>query len=230
MKRKLFLATIALGISGAFLVATTTRADDQSKSSTSDQSSQGAPGKGTSSISGQSHNFMRTSQLNSQSIKSTSGDTLGTIDDLVVDPAMGRIVFAVIAPSGGTEPNKVTAVPWRLFRPSGEGNTLTANIDKEKLSSAQTFDKSQYPDLNQPDFAKQVYSHYGLQWQDRFGAGGRVPFGGSESGTGISPSKGTDIDNSTAPDGKGTLRNDSQTRPGTVPDSTIPEKKSSDLK
>lgn len=228
MKRKLFLATIGLATS-AFLMVTTIRADDTLKSGQS--SDQGAPGKGISSISGKSHNFVRTSQLNSQSIKSNTGDTLGTIDDLIVDPATGRIVFAVIAPSGGTEPNKVTAVPWRAFRPSAEGgNTLTANIDKDKLTSAPTFDKTQYPDFNQQDWAQQVYSHYGMQWQDRFGAGGRVPFGGSDIGTGVSPNKGSDVDNSTAPDGKGTLRNDSQTRPGTPPDSTLPEKKSSDLK
>src|SRR5437870_1998768 len=69
MKRKLFLATIGLAISGAFLVATTTRADDETKSSTlkpGQSIDQGAPGKGVSSISGKSHNFMRTSQLNSQ--------------------------------------------------------------------------------------------------------------------------------------------------------------------
>ena len=33
---------------------------------------------------------------------------------------------------------------------------------------------------------------------------GRVPFGGSDTGTGISPNKGSDVDNSTAPDAKGT--------------------------
>jgi len=177
---------------------------------------------------------MRTSQLTTASIKNTSGEAIGQINDLVVDPTTGRIEFAVISPAGAAQPGKLTAVPWQLVRPSGEGSTLTANIDKEKLSSAQTFDRFQWPDMSQESWAQQVYSHYGLQWHDRTSAGGRVPLGGSEIGTGVSTNrsglKGTDIDNSTSPDGKGTLRNESRPPNGTLPDSTAPEKKGSDLK
>jgi sporulation protein YlmC with PRC-barrel domain len=240
MKRKLFLTTLALGISGALFVANTTQADDQPKpptgTSTSDKSTldtsgfdKGAPGKGVSSISGQSQKFLRASQLNTASIKSSSGETLGQINDLVVDPATGRIEFAVISPTGGAQPGKLTAVPWTLLRPSGEASTLTANIEKDKLSTAQTFDRYQWPDMSQETWAQQVYSHYGLQWQDRTSAGGRVPLGGSELGTGVSPSKGTDIDNSTAPDGKGTLKDESRPTDSTQ-DNTVPDKKDSDLK
>jgi sporulation protein YlmC with PRC-barrel domain len=237
MKRKLFLTTLALGISGALFVANTAGADDQTKKSppgstfdkpTSDTSSldQGAPGKGTSSITGQSQKFMRTSQLNTASLKNTSGETLGQINDLVVDPATGRIEFAVISPSAAAQPGKLTAVPWTLIRPSGQASTLTANIEKDKLTTAQMFDRYQWPDMTQETWAQQVYSHYGLQWQDRTSAGGRVPLGDSEIGTGVSPTKGTDIDNSTAPDAKGTLKNES--RP--AQDNAVPDKKDSDLK
>jgi sporulation protein YlmC with PRC-barrel domain len=242
MKRKLFLATLGLGLSSALFVANATQDQTQSptRSSTSDKSSldsssldKGAPGKGTSSISGQSQKFMKGSQLTTASIKSSSGETLGQINDLIVDPATGRIEFAVISPSSGAQPGKLTAIPWTLIRPSGEASTLTANIDKTKLSTAQTFDRYQWPDMSQESWAQQVYSHYGLQWQDRSSTGGRVPLGGSEAGTGVSPSKGTDIDNSTAPDGKGTLKNESNPTPSqdnSTQGNTIPGKKDSGLK
>jgi len=232
MKRNFFLTTLSLGITSAIFVAATAVADDETKSSTSTStSSQGATGKSGSSISGQSQKFMRASQLSRQSVKSTSGETLGQINDLVVDPATGRIEFAVLSLSGSEQRGKLTAVPWTLIRPSGQGQELTANIDKEKLSTAQTFDRSQWPDMSQENFGQQVYSHYGLQWQDRSsaGAGGGVSIGGSvggaDVGVGVSTNrsgvKGTDTDNGTAPDGKGTFKQD---RPG-ASDSTSPESK-----
>jgi sporulation protein YlmC with PRC-barrel domain len=230
MKRNLFLATIALGMSGALFVATTIRAADENQPPPPPPSfDKGAPGKDTSAISGQSQKFMKASQFTMASIKNSSGETLGQINDLIVDPAMGRIEFAVIAPTGATAPGKLTAVPWPLIRPgTGPGVNLTANIDKEKLSSAQTFDRTQWPDMSQENWAQQVYSHYGLQWQDRTSAGGRVGIGGSEVGTGVSPDRSKNPDNGTAPDGKGTLN---PNPPGTLPpDNTVPGKKDSDLK
>ncbi len=151
---------------------------------------------------------MRLSQLTGSSLKNTSGEALGQINDFVVDPSTGRIEFVVLSLRGGAQIGKLTAVPWTLIRPSGEGQNLTANIDKDKLSSAQTFERSQWPDMSQETWGQQIYSHYGLQWQDRSSAGGRVHLGGSETGAGVNStrsSQGTDADNSTAPDGKGTL-------------------------
>jgi len=235
MKRNLFLTTLSLGITSAiFVAATAVAADDDSKPSSSTPpsiSGQGATGKSGSSTSGQSQKFMRASQLSRQQVKSTSGETLGQINDLVVDPATGRIEFAVLSLNTAEQRGKLTAVPWTLIRPSGQGQELTANIDKEKLSTAQTFDRSQWPHMSQENFGQQIYSHYGLQWQDRSsaGAGGGVSIGGSvggaDVGIGVSTNrsgiKGTDADNGTAPDGKGTFKSD---RPG-ASDSTSPESK-----
>jgi len=215
MKRKLFLSTLSLGVTSAlFLAATTQAADDTqppASTSTSTSTDQGATGKGSSSISGQSQKFTRLSQLTGSSVKNTSGETLGQINDFVVDPSTGRIEFAVLSLRGGPQSGKLTAVPWALIRPSGESQNLTANIDKDKLSSAQTFERSQWPDMSQEAWGQKIYSHYGLQWQDRSNVGERVPLGGSQAGT--------DADNSTAPDGKGTLR---QNKSGAEPDSTSP--------
>ena len=233
MKQTLFLTTFTLGIATAFLAPTAQAADDSKSSSSSStsitsSSDQGAASKSSSIISGQSQKFMKLSQLTGSSLKNTSGESLGQINDFVVDPSTGRIEFAVLSLSGGANSGKLTAVPWTLIRPSGEGQNLTANIDKDKLSSAQTFDRSQWPDMSQENWGQTVYSHYGLQWQDRTSAGGRVPLGGSDTGTGINSSRsstqGTDTDNGSAPDGKGTFRQNksSSTGSGTSDSSTSP--------
>ena len=74
MKRKLFLTTLSLGVTSALFIAATTQAADDTKSSTStstatSSSDQGATGKGSASISGQSQKFMRLSQLTGSSLK-----------------------------------------------------------------------------------------------------------------------------------------------------------------
>lgn len=231
MKRKLFLAT--LGLTSALLItARAQAADDDTKSSSSGSAStQGASGKGISSTSGQSQKFTRVSQLTHQSLKNTSGESLGQINDLIVDPTTGRLEFAVIALQGGEQTGKLTAIPWTLVRASGEGQmqNLTANIEKSKLSTAQTFERSQWPNMSQENWGQQIYSHYGLQWQDRASAGGRVSIGGAEAGTGVSSDRSKDADNGTAPDGKGTFKSDKSQNPSdtsTSPSSTSPSSSS----
>lgn len=122
----------------------------------------------------------RLSQVMGGTVKSTTGETLGQINDFVISPHSGRIQFAVISLS--SQPGKLTAVPWQLLRPSGEPNTFTLHASKEKLDTAPTFDASSWPDVTQPQWSQQIYSYYGVQPPSRMG--GHVPMGG-ESGGGM---------------------------------------------
>jgi hypothetical protein len=115
-------------------------------------------------------------------VKSSTGESLGQINDFIVNPASGRIQFAILSLSD--QPGKLTAVPWPLLRPGADPSTFTLNVDKQKLSSAQTFDATSWPDFSQPGWSQKVYSFYGIQLPSRMGGG--VPTGGSESGGGSS--------------------------------------------
>jgi len=152
-----------------------------------------------------SQKITRASQLTTAQVKSSSGESLGQVNDLLVNPNTGRIEFAVISLQTGAQSGKLTALPWQLLRASGQGQSinLTANVDQSKISTAETFDQTQWPDMSQPTWAQSIYSHYGVQ-RGGTSTGGRVPIGGSESGTGTSPSP-SGSDTGTAPDGKGTL-------------------------
>lgn len=48
------------------------------------------------------HQDVRASQLNTSEVKSSSGDTIGTISDVVINPHSGKVDFAVIALNGST--------------------------------------------------------------------------------------------------------------------------------
>lgn len=84
--------------------------------------------------------FIGSSVVNSQ------GESLGKIDDLVIDPATGRITYAALSRGsilgmGG----KLFAVAWEALTLQPDGKTFVLDVPKETLESAIGFDKSNWP-------------------------------------------------------------------------------------
>lgn len=138
-------------------------------------------------------------------VKNSQGETLGQINDFVVNPSFGRIQFVIISISDPAQIGKMTAVPWMLAKPNSDASSLMLSVDKEKLISAQTFDATSWPDFSQASWSREIYSYYGIQPPLQSGQGGGVPTHDSESGRG--PSKNLepkhDSDKEVAPDGRG---------------------------
>src|SRR5438270_9083012 len=74
-----------------------------SSTSSADKSSwQGRSSKGLSPTGRMSHHEIQASQLNGSSVQSSSGETLGTINDVIINPASGRVDFALLSVTGST--------------------------------------------------------------------------------------------------------------------------------
>ena len=146
-------------------------------------------------------------------VKNSQGETLGQINDFVVSPTSGRIQFAILSLSDPSLSGKLTAVPWALVRPGSDASTLTLNVDKQKLASAQTFDASSWPDFSEPTWSHKIYSYYGVSPQGRMGVGGRIPTGGTETGGSSSDSDRNPPQNGTQPDGRGTFNSGPSSNP-----------------
>jgi sporulation protein YlmC with PRC-barrel domain len=78
------------------------------------------------------------------------GESLGKIDDLVFDPATGRITYAALSHGsilgvGG----KLFAVAWEALKMQPDGKTFVLNVSKETLDTAAGFEKDHWP--QQPD-------------------------------------------------------------------------------
>jgi len=140
----------------------------------------------------------RLSQVLGATVTGQQGENLGQITDFVIHPASGRIQFAVISLSDPAQAGKLTAVPWQLVRPGTSPNTFMLNADKQKLSTAPTFDATSWPDFSQPTWMQQLYSHYGVQ-PHRMGLGERGQ-PGSEGGAGSSGGAGTSGGAGSSPD------------------------------
>lgn len=103
----------------------------------------------------------RATRLMNANVKDLQGNSVGQISDFIINPASGRIQFAVISLSD--QSGKLTAVPWGLIRPGSDPNTCTLNVSKQKLEGSQTFDSNSWPDFSQPSTSQQIYSYFGVQ-------------------------------------------------------------------
>ncbi|RPJ69682.1 MAG: PRC-barrel domain containing protein [Alphaproteobacteria bacterium] len=112
--------------------------------------------------------FMLASDLKGNKIVNKSAEDLGTLEDYMVDLETGRIAYAVLSFGGWFGMgSKLFAIPWYAFKMQLFENELriVLNVDKEVLTKAQGFDKSQLP-LSY-DQLSMVYMFFGYKpyWQ-----------------------------------------------------------------
>lgn len=157
MKRKFLAHTIiAFCMTGSLLVSSSV-AQDASGNMDKDKDSSST----FSTTSRSAEQTVRASQLIGSTVKDQEGNTLGQVNDFIVQPTFGRIQFVVV--SLNDQSGKLTAVPWQLVRRGTEPTTCTVIVDKQKLSGAQTFESTSWPDFSQQSTCQGIYSYYGIQ-------------------------------------------------------------------
>jgi sporulation protein YlmC with PRC-barrel domain len=89
----------------------------------------------------------RASKIIGTKVTSATGESLGNIKDLVLDPESGQIGYAVVSFGGllGVG-NKLFALPWRALHWVHDKENYFLDIDKETLKKAPGFDKKHWPD------------------------------------------------------------------------------------
>lgn len=103
-------------------------------------------------------------------VYSPSNENLGKVEDLVIDPAKGQIRYAVLSFGGFLGMgDKYFAVPWNELKIQQKGETshgtikedhYVLDVKKEALKSAPGFEKSEWPDFANPNWAANVDKFY----------------------------------------------------------------------
>jgi sporulation protein YlmC with PRC-barrel domain len=103
------------------------------------------------------------SSLNGTSVVNGSGDELGTIEDLMVDVATGRVNYAVLSFGGilGIG-DKYFAVPMEAFSVDTRDERLVLNESKERLENAPGFDKDDWPSEASQEWTRSVMQYYNV--------------------------------------------------------------------
>jgi sporulation protein YlmC with PRC-barrel domain len=88
-------------------------------------------------------------------------ESLGKIQDLMLDIADGRIRYAVLA-SGGFlgMGDRLFAIPWKAFKQDKENKRFMLDIDADRLKNAPGFDKDEWPNMAEATWSSKVDSYY----------------------------------------------------------------------
>lgn len=87
-------------------------------------------------------------------VEATDGETLGSISELMVDTASGRIAYAVLAYGGVLGVGeKLFAVPWGAFEIDAASGSITLPVRRDRLEQLPGFDKDAWPTEADPAFA-----------------------------------------------------------------------------
>ncbi len=105
----------------------------------------------------------RSSKLIGMNVRNMKGETLGTIDDFVVDVRTGKVQYAAMSVGGvfGIG-DKLLAVPFSelKFDHGQDEMFFVLNLAKDKIASAPGFDKSDWPDFADPNWSQKIDEHY----------------------------------------------------------------------
>jgi len=113
---------------------------------------------------GEFHNTHRATDAIGMKVQNVNNESLGKIDNLVVDLPDGRVVYAVLAPDSSLGLGKnLYALPPDALTLGSDKKTLVSDLSKEKLQGAPHFAKNEWQNLSNPAFAAQVYQYYGKQ-------------------------------------------------------------------
>ena len=129
--------------------------------------SQGARITGTSHIddtSGPGPEVMAASDFEGEDVVNHRGETLGDIEEIMLDVRSGRIAYAVLSAGGFLGiGEKYFAIPWGALTLDTDRKCFILDADKDWLLAAPGFDKDHWPSMADPTWAGEVYGYYGTQ-------------------------------------------------------------------
>jgi sporulation protein YlmC with PRC-barrel domain len=100
------------------------------------------------------------SNLVGHSVRNIAGETLGKVEELVVDPATGAVHFAVLSLSGLMQ-DRYIAVPYSALEFVAGRDYVLLDMDKNVLERAPLFTRDQWPNFSDPAWRSRAYTYYG---------------------------------------------------------------------
>ncbi len=110
----------------------------------------------------------RATKLIGKEVRNPQNQKLGEIRDLILDVNNDAIHYAILSFGGAMGVgDKLFAFPVGAFQYLGANEDLVLDISKERLRSAPGFEKRNWPNWAQPDYAMELERY--------FGATGKIP-------------------------------------------------------
>jgi len=124
--------------------------------------SSAALGDSKSQHGGPGPQLMGADTLIGNDVVSLSDDDLGDIKELMLDMKSGHVAYAVLSFGGFLGlGEKLFAVPWSALRLDTVNKRFVLNVERERLQDAPGFDKDQWPDMADSEWARGIHDYYG---------------------------------------------------------------------
>lgn len=162
MRGKLLLASLAAGLMLALPMALFAVDQQQPGMPQTDQ-----PQLGTES---QKANFLKVTDVIGMAVHGQNREKLGKIDNLVIDPNTGRVLYVVVAFNTEELSGKCLPMPWMALKCGSEtkeyqreekmAHHVILDINPDELAKAPSFQKGQWPDFNNTQWAAAIERFY----------------------------------------------------------------------
>lgn len=95
------------------------------------------------------------------------GEDVGEIKEIMLDMRNGEVAYAVLSFGGFLGMGeKLFAVPWRALKLDTENKRFVLNVDQDRLKNAPGFHKSNWPDMADQSWAREIHAYYGTAGDD----------------------------------------------------------------
>ena len=126
--------------------------------------SEGAKIAGTKHLddhSGPGPEIMAASSFEGETVVNRQGETVGEIEEIMLDVRSGRVAYAVMSVGGFLGlGEKYFAIPWRAFTMDTDRKQFILDVDKARLESAPGFDKAHWPSMADETWATRIHEYY----------------------------------------------------------------------
>ena len=111
--------------------------------------------------SGPGPEVMAASSFEGEAVVNPQGETLGEIEEIMLDVRTGRIAYVVLAVGGllGIG-EKYFAIPWRALTLDTDRKCFVLDADKDRLKEAPGFDKEHWPAMADQQWADDLHTYY----------------------------------------------------------------------
>ena len=113
-------------------------------------------------------NVISTTAIIGDNVVNRTGESLGKIEELMLDLEQGRVAYAVLSFGGVLGMGeKLFAIPFEALKLDATREHFTLDVDKDKMRNAPGFDKKNPPQASDRTWGAEVYKFYGYKpyWQ-----------------------------------------------------------------
>ena len=96
-------------------------------------------------------------------VYNTSGEKLGTVEDVMIDKHTGKVAYAVMSFGGFLGiGEKYHPLPWSTLDYNTELDGYSVPMSKEVLEKAPTYDAGETVDMNDQRWGEQIHRYYNV--------------------------------------------------------------------